>query len=290
MRQGNGTDLLGVNDPRSASIGVIYVATNDDRKSVLAAIITQDKLGRKQVAVVLPQSNKAFQRPVDFDDLRSWRRKLHTQIVFIAPSGSGAAEHARRLRFPVYSSLETYTKSLNEGEAAEKKHWLFGAVGGAKQKQKQPTKDEAGQHISSAKPSQDTPGTPRAFTANGDARHPAGPPVEDEYEDDEPVSYARGARNNNNGIAFAAGTALGAASLAAANAAHHSDDEDTDDVRAHALADDEDGIQDEDEDLAIAPRSGAPLPPVGPVPPVGSPPLRGPVPDTTNDNITQKMP
>ncbi|HLZ61769.1 MAG TPA: hypothetical protein VKR06_32915, partial [Ktedonosporobacter sp.] len=273
MRQGNGTDLLGVNDPRSASIGVIYVATNDDRKSVLAAIITQDKLGRKQVAVVLPQSNKAFQRPVDFDDLRSWRRKLHTQIVFIAPSGSGAAEHARRLRFPVYSSLETYTKSLNEGEAAEKKHWLFGAVG-PKPKPKPPAKDDqpAIQDISIAD-------TPRNATESPSVGSPPlrGPavPSEDEYEDEAPISYARGARStSNNGAAFLGGAALGAAAAQAAN--HSGDGDDTQDVRAHRLSRDEDGDSmehdNEDEDWAIAPQRQSP-----------------PTTPATN-NATQKMP
>src|SRR6266567_603369 len=115
MRQGNGTDLLGVNDPRSASIGVIYVSPNDDRKSVLAAILTQEKLGRKQVAVVLPmQQNKAFQRPVDFDDLKSMRRKLQAQIIFVAPPGPGPAEFARQRRFTVYSSIESYKRALQE--------------------------------------------------------------------------------------------------------------------------------------------------------------------------------
>ncbi len=88
MKQSNALDLLGANDPRSTSIGIIYVSPTDDRKSVLAAIITQEKLGRKQVAVVLPDQNKAFQRPVDFDDLKSMRRKLQTQIIFIAPPGT----------------------------------------------------------------------------------------------------------------------------------------------------------------------------------------------------------
>jgi len=50
MRQGNGSDLLGLKDPRSTKIGIIYVAPNDDRKSVLAAILTQEKLGRKQIS------------------------------------------------------------------------------------------------------------------------------------------------------------------------------------------------------------------------------------------------
>ncbi len=112
MRQGDGTDLLGPSDPRSASIGVIDVAPNDDRQSVLTAILTQDKLGFKQVIVVLPDQNKAFQRPVDFDGLKNMRRGLKAEIVFIAPSGPGPAEYARQRRFPVYSSLESFSQSI----------------------------------------------------------------------------------------------------------------------------------------------------------------------------------
>jgi len=112
MRQGDGTDLLGPSDPRSASIGVIYVAPSDDRQSVLTAILTQDKLGFKQVIVVLPDQNKAFQRPVDFDGLKNMRRGLKAEIVFIAPSGPGPAEFARQRRFPVYSSLESFSQSI----------------------------------------------------------------------------------------------------------------------------------------------------------------------------------
>src|SRR5436309_12613480 len=112
MRQGDGTDLLGPSDPRSASIGVIYVAPNDDRQSVLTAILTQDKLGFKQVVVVMPDQNKAFQRPVDFDGLKNMRRGLKAEIVFIAPSGPGPAEFARQRRFPVYSSLESFSQSI----------------------------------------------------------------------------------------------------------------------------------------------------------------------------------
>jgi len=112
MRQGDGTDLLGPSDPRSASIGVIYVAPNDDRQSVLTAILTQDKLGFKQVIIVLPDQNKAFQRPVDFDGLKNMRRGLKAEIVFIAPSGPGPAEYARQRRFPVYSSLEAFSQSI----------------------------------------------------------------------------------------------------------------------------------------------------------------------------------
>ena len=114
MRQGNGSDLLGLKDPRSTKIGIIYVALNDDRKNVLAAILTQEKLGRKQIAIVLPenQQNKAFQYPQDFDDLKTIRRKLRAQLIFIAPAGPGPAEFARQRRFSVYSSLESYTDAL----------------------------------------------------------------------------------------------------------------------------------------------------------------------------------
>src|SRR5437763_9105634 len=112
MRQGDGTDLLGPSDPRSASIGVIYVAPSDDRQSVLTAILTKDKIDFKQVIVVLPDQNKAFQRPVDFDGLKNMRRGLKAEIVFIAPSGPGPAEFARQRRFPVYSSLESFSQSI----------------------------------------------------------------------------------------------------------------------------------------------------------------------------------
>src|SRR5437899_2458511 len=134
MRQGNGSDLLGLKDPRSTKIGIIYVAPNDDRKSVLAAILTQEKLGRKQIAIVLPenQPNKAFQRPQDFDDLKAVRRKLRAQLIFVAPAGPGPAEFARQRRFSVYSSLGSYTDALRADPSStkirkkEKKDRLFG--------------------------------------------------------------------------------------------------------------------------------------------------------------------
>ena len=134
MRQGNGSDLLGLKDPRSTRIGIIYVAPNDDRKSVLAAILTQEKLGRKQIAIVLPenQQNKAFQRPQDFDDLKTVRRKLRAEFIFVTPAGPGLAEFARQRHFSVYSSLESYTDALRaeplpaETRRKRKKDRLFG--------------------------------------------------------------------------------------------------------------------------------------------------------------------
>src|SRR5947209_10024595 len=129
MRQGNGTEILGLNDPRAANIGIIHVSPTDERRNVLAAIITQEKFGRKQVVVVLPPQNKAFQRPADFDDLKSMRNRQQTEVVFIAPSGPGPGEYARQLRFPVYSSLQSYAQALREEEPVEeppKRGWFGG--------------------------------------------------------------------------------------------------------------------------------------------------------------------
>ncbi len=114
MRQSDGADLLGANNPRRTKIGLIYVAPGDDRQTVLTAIHTQDKLGRKQVAIVLPGENKAFQSAVDFDGLKGMQGNLKAQIVFITPSGYGPAEFARQRRFPVYSSLEEYAQVIQD--------------------------------------------------------------------------------------------------------------------------------------------------------------------------------
>jgi hypothetical protein len=113
MRQADGSELLGANDPRAAEIGVIYVAPSDDRKDVLTAILTQEKLGRKQIVIELPEQSETFQRPIDFDGLKM-RRGARAQLVFIVPSGAKAAEYARQRRFPVYSSLDSYIRSLND--------------------------------------------------------------------------------------------------------------------------------------------------------------------------------
>jgi len=114
VRQSDGADLLGANNPRRTKIGLINVAPGDDRQTVLTAIHTQDKLGRKQIAIELPGENKAFQSAVDFDGLKSMQRNLQAQIVFITPSGYGPAEFARQRRFPVYSSLEEYAQVIQD--------------------------------------------------------------------------------------------------------------------------------------------------------------------------------
>ena len=202
MRQGNGTDLLG-NDPRSASVGIIYVSPTDDRKSVLAALITQEKFQRKQVAIVLPPGqNKAFQRPVDFDDLKNVRRKLQTEIVFIAPSGPGPAEFARQRRFHVYSSLESYAKALREDQSlgsnanGEKKGGIFGL----------------------GKPK--SPVSPPVPAVAPDEKRLSAQPVPVEPA----IGQQRGGQQANSAGAAIAGAAAGAAAMGAADAAMHAHD------------------------------------------------------------------
>jgi hypothetical protein len=134
MRQGNGAELLGAADPRSSSIGIIDVAPTDDREGVVAAILTQDKLGRKQIVVNLPAENKAFQRPIDFDGLKSMRRKLQAQLIVVAPGGSAPAEFARQRRFPVYSTKDNFARSLGaEPPQADQQQRRRGFLGGRPQ-------------------------------------------------------------------------------------------------------------------------------------------------------------
>lgn len=112
MRQVDGSDLLGQNDPRNAEIGILHIEPEDSRQEILTAINAQELLGRKQIAIVLPEQGKAFRQPVEFDGLKNMRRGLKAQLIFIAPSGPGPAEFARQRRFVVYSSLETFKTAL----------------------------------------------------------------------------------------------------------------------------------------------------------------------------------
>ncbi len=196
MRQGNGTDILGLNDPRNASIGVIYVSPTDERKSVLAAILTQERLGRKQVAVVLPDQNKAFQRPGDFDDLKSMRNKLQTQVVFIAPGGPGPAAFARQRNFPVYTTLEGYARALKDEEhvqGSSKKGWPFS---GSRQKS-----------VSSANGTTHTSGTTKSGAVQ--PRPLAAKSSSSRKQVQEPNS-----KSNDHSLPFVAGAGLAAAGMA----------------------------------------------------------------------------
>src|ERR1700730_1694002 len=108
MRQSNGSELFGANDPRSTTIGIIKVAPDDDRASILAAILTQDKLGRKQTVLVLPDGNKAFRRAVDFEGFNNTLDGLQTQLVFVSNKETQLTKFARQHQLLVFRSLENY--------------------------------------------------------------------------------------------------------------------------------------------------------------------------------------
>ncbi len=180
MKQGNGSEILDANDPRSAEIGIIHVAPTDDRQGVLAAILTQERLGRKQVVVELPEDNKAFRSPVDFDGLKKTRRGMQAEIILVIPGGPGPAELARQRRFSVYSSLENYARSLQDTPAMPdqakgnfRAGWLF------PRKQKQDTSAAA----PSPTPTQPAPVVLQPMAARSEASpaeaEPARPGMDD---------------------------------------------------------------------------------------------------------------
>lgn len=238
MRQGNGADILGPNDPRSATIGMIYVAPNDDRESVLAAILTQEKLGRKQIAIELPDQNRAFQRPVDFDGLKNMRRKLQAELVIIAPSGPGPAEFARQRHFSVFSSVDSFARSLRDvsSPAVEPKRGLFG-----RKTKLQPANGASNNNVQ-------MPLSPIPMPEPAPMVMPL-PPTGSQAMDDEDDDAGVPWHNNGGGAAamgFVAGAGAGAIAGSAMNAAEHADDTPT-------LINDDDDWDD--------------LPPVSPPPP-----------------------
>jgi len=108
MRQSNGAALFSSNDPRGATIGIINVDPEDDRQSILTAILTQEKVGRRQTILVLPAESDAFQP--DFKEVMQRVRDLQTQLIFVAPADSNFAKFARQHRYLVFSSLENYAR------------------------------------------------------------------------------------------------------------------------------------------------------------------------------------
>src|SRR5439155_17808217 len=160
------------------------------------AIWTQEKLGRKHIALVLPNQNKAFQRPVDFDGLKNMRRKLQANLVIVAPQGSSPAEFARQRRFTYFTSLENYGQSLrdeNEVSRATKRGWFGGRT-------RRPSAD-----TSAAQSSEDIPtGTLPASNESQDRLQPA-PDTVDRRADERRASPKRDAAAMGMGIGLGAG-------------------------------------------------------------------------------------
>jgi hypothetical protein len=110
MKQSNGAALFGANDPRGAAIGIIEAAPEDDRQSILTAILTQEKLKRKQTVIVLPEQSEAFRRPLDFKEFASTLHDLQTELVFVLPASSSITRLVRQYQYPVFLSLENYAQ------------------------------------------------------------------------------------------------------------------------------------------------------------------------------------
>jgi len=91
MRQNDGSEILGPNDPRNLVIGIIHVSPNDDRQSVITAITTQDRLGRDQIVLDLPSQNKSFNSSVDFEGLHQMASEIEASLVLVAPQKSKIA-------------------------------------------------------------------------------------------------------------------------------------------------------------------------------------------------------
>lgn len=106
MRQSDGSEIFGPNDPRNIVIGIIHVTPNDDRQSVLTAITTQEKLGRDQIILDLPAQNKAFKAALDFEGLRQMSGEIEAGLVLLVPPKSKIAALAGRQGFTLYHSLD----------------------------------------------------------------------------------------------------------------------------------------------------------------------------------------
>src|SRR6185312_11359884 len=111
MRQSDGSEILGPNDPRKIVIGIIHVSPNDDRQSVVNAITAQDKQGRDQIVLVLPAQNKSFKNAVDFAGLHQMAGELEATVVLVAPEKSKIANLAHKESFLVYSTLDELGKA-----------------------------------------------------------------------------------------------------------------------------------------------------------------------------------
>src|SRR5947208_10809349 len=114
MRQSNGVALFGASDPRGTIIGIIETAPEDDRQSILTAILTQEQLKRKQTVLLLPAQSEAFRRPVDFKEFESTLHNLQTELVFVLPTDANLARLVRQHQYPVFVSLENYAQYASQ--------------------------------------------------------------------------------------------------------------------------------------------------------------------------------
>ena len=112
MKQRNGSELFGWDDPRSSTIGIIESAPEDDQRSILTAIFTQEKLQRRDILIVLPEQSHAFRRLAEFETFVETVKAR--PLVFVLSSGSRFMRIARDHQFRVFTSLEEYARSVRD--------------------------------------------------------------------------------------------------------------------------------------------------------------------------------
>jgi len=89
-------------------IGIIEVDPADDRQSILTAILTQEKVGRKQIAISIPNANSAFRRVADFARLERVLEDIRAQLIFIVPQDSAITKFARQHQLSTFATFEQY--------------------------------------------------------------------------------------------------------------------------------------------------------------------------------------
>jgi hypothetical protein len=86
---------------------ILYLHPAADWQSVLTAIFTRDKLGYAEVALLLPDPNRALGRQLDFVAFSSLRGKLRARLAIIAWSPRLALLATWR-HFPVDLTVKDY--------------------------------------------------------------------------------------------------------------------------------------------------------------------------------------
>jgi VCBS repeat-containing protein len=147
MRQNDGSEILGPNDPRNLVIGIIHVSPNDDRQSVITAITTQEKLGRDQIVLDLPAQNKSFKSAVDFEGLRQMASEIEATIVLVAPEKSKIANLARKENFTVYPSLDELTAAEFPPMEPDGNEVIANGKAQAKAQEATPVEDDEQDHV-----------------------------------------------------------------------------------------------------------------------------------------------
>src|SRR5258708_24897738 len=132
---------------------------------MMSDICPREKLGLSRVAVVLPARNRAFHRTVVCDGLKTMRRGLQAQLVFVAPGGSAPAEFARQRRFPVYPSLAEYAQTLQEDFQDQDTSDIGRVFGGRQTPARSPASSSASE-TEEPQPPPALPGSPLAERAS----------------------------------------------------------------------------------------------------------------------------